>query len=74
MNDQKHATKSMTMIGMVVVAALFAIDRFQLNVSESEVRDVVELIAGIVGIAMTVYGRWRKGDLYLRKPQTQDGE
>lgn len=64
---QKHASKSLTIAGLVVIVLMFAIDRAGVNVTESEVEGIVTVAGELVGMVMVLVGRWRKGDLYVRK-------
>lgn len=56
---------SMTQSGNVVAAIMLFAELFKVNITGSEVETVVKAVIGIVGVLISWYGRYRKGDLRL---------
>ena len=56
---------SLTQSGNYVALISFLLGLFNVNIGSEEVSKFVEAILVIVGLAVSWYGRYRKGDLRL---------
>lgn len=56
---------SLTQTGNIVSAVMFFVNILNINVSGTEVETIVTATVGIVGVLISWYGRYRKGDITL---------
>lgn len=57
----KFALKSVTILGLIVLL----VNYFAPDIPAAAVENVVTEVANILGAAMVLFGRWRKGDLTI---------
>ena len=64
----KPIEKSMTQQGLAIEILIFLVQLFKLNILPSEIQGVVIAVGALIGFGMIFYGRIRKGDLYIKRP------
>jgi hypothetical protein len=64
----KPIETSMTNQGLAIEILIFLVEIFKLNILPQEIQGVVMAIGALIGFGMIFYGRWRKKDLYLKRP------
>lgn len=64
----KFFLRSLTIQGAFVLFASWALARFGVEVSESELTTIVENILALAGFGMVIVGRWRAShSLHVKK-------
>lgn len=62
----KPITQSMTQQGLAVEVLIFLSQLFKLNILPAEIQGTITALLAIVGFVMIFWGRYRKGDLFIK--------